>query len=391
VRVALLSDRFPPQAGGLAAATARIARGLAEAGDEVEAFALHDDGLPGEVRIERGPAGLQVLRLSASRRPQDSAAELFELIARRHAARPFDLVHGFYLVRSGFLAAYAGGFLGLPSVVSARGNDLDRSVFDGEAGAHVLRALELATCVTGVSQELVRKARGLCPRARVLCVPNGVDSRVFRPTRADEALRRALGLAGRQVLGFSGEARVKKGLVPLLEATALLAGDRPISLLLAGGVRKDDAGLLAVFRKRQPAVHVVELEQRPAAQLAAVYALMDVFVHPSLRDGLPNALLEAMACGRPVVAARAGGIPDVVRDGRDGLLVEPGDARGLQAACSAVLDDPARAAAFGRAGRARVRRAFTPEAEIRSYRELYRELRADARRASGGALALVSR
>src|SRR4029077_19007121 len=101
--------------------------------------------------------------------------------------------------------------------------------------------------------------------------------------------------------------------------------------------------------------------------------LMEVFVHPSLRDGLPNALLEAMACARPVVAARAGGIPDVVRDGLDGLLVAPGSVDELCAGIAAVLDDASRAAALGRAARARVISDFSPQSELRAYRELYRE------------------
>ncbi len=335
---------------------------------------------PGAVRREALGERLEVVRVGLQRRAEDARAAAFETLVAAHRERPFDVLHGLYLVRSGFLAAYAGAFLGRPSVVSARGNDLDRSVFSGEAAAHVLRALDLASCVTAVSRELARKARALAPRARVVVAWNGVDAQAFRPAPPDEALRRRLGLAGRQVVGFAGEARVKKGLVTLLAALALLARERPVSLLLAGGVRADDAGVLAVFRRQQPDLHVVELPYREGGELPPVYALMDVFAHPSLRDGLPNALLEALACGRPVVAARAGGIPDVLRDGREGLLVEPGDAPGLASALGRLLDDPQRAARLGAAGRARVAAAFSPAAEIRRYRRLYSGLRAGARR-----------
>lgn len=335
---------------------------------------------PGGQRRERLGERLEAVRVGHQRRAEDARAAAFEALVASHRERPFDVVHGLYLVRSGFLAAYAGAFLGRPSVVSARGNDLDRSLFSGEAAPHVLRALDLATCVTTVSEELARKARALAPRARVEVAWNGVDAEVFRPVPPDEALRRRLGLTGRQVVGFAGEARVKKGLVPLLGALALLARERPVSLLLAGGVRADDAGVLAVFRRQQPEAHVVELPYREGGELPAVYALMDVFAHPSLRDGLPNALLEALACGRPVVAARSGGIPDVVRDGRDGLLVEPGDASGLARALGGLLAAPERAARLGAAGRRRVVAAFSPAAEIRRYRRLYSALRAGARR-----------
>lgn len=389
LHVAFVSDRYPPDAGGVARAAQRLALGLVAAGDEVEVHTVAE-GAPGTIAEDRPCHGLRVLRLGGLRHVEDTLADAFDLIVRRHAERPYDLVHGFYLARSGFLAAYAGAFLGIPSVVSARGNDLDRSVF-GADGTRVLHALQSATCVTGVSRELTRKAAALCPAARVEWIPNGVDADLFRPLPADEGLRSALGLSGREVLGFSGELRLKKGIVPLLESVARLARTRPVSLLLAGGVREDAAGILAVFRKRQPDVQVVELPQRAPAQLPAIYALMDVFLHPSLRDGLPNALLEAMACGRPVIAARAGGIPDVVRDGLDGVLVAPGSSEALSAAIAELLDDAPRAAAMGRAARARVKSDFSPQSELRAYRELYRELSAGARTSSGGVLALASK
>jgi glycosyltransferase involved in cell wall biosynthesis len=164
-----------------------------------------------------------------------------------------------------------------------------------------------------------------------------------------------------------------------------------VSLLAVGGVRDDDAGLFAVLQHRHPAVHVALVPQREAVELPPYYALMDVFVHPSLRDGMPNALLEAMACGRPVAASTAGGIPDVVRDGRDGLLVPPGDARALGRAILRLLEDRRMARALARSGRERVARDFSPRREAESYQSLYRRLRAAARTASGGASGRASR
>jgi glycosyltransferase involved in cell wall biosynthesis len=389
MRVALLTDRFPPDPGGLAVASARIARGLAAEGDEVDVHAVRSEGLPGVVR-EESRDGVRVLGLAAHRRAEDTAADAFDRLVARHRERPYDVLHGFYLVRSGFLAAYAGSYLGVPSLASARGNDLDRSVLDPAAAPFVLKALDLATCVTAVSHDLARKAGALCPSARVEVVPNGVDTRIFRPVGPDRELLRTLGLAGRAVLGFSGELRRKKGLTVLLPALAELARERPVTLLAAGGVRADDLGTVELFRRQHPEVHLVALSPRDPADLAPVYALMDVFVHPSLRDGLPNALLEAMACGRPVVGAAAGGIPDAVRDGTDGLLVDPGDVGALVVALRRVLDDRDLAARLGAAGRERVRRDFMPEVEVRRYRALHRELQAAASRASGGASARAS-
>ena len=391
MRVALLSDRFPPDRGGLAHAAARIGSGLVGRGQVVDVYAADPAGTPGALRVERRAGGPAVLRAGAHRREEDTSAAILDALAREHAASPYDVIHGLYLVRSGFLAAYAGAWLGAASVVSARGNDLDRAVLDPARAASVLFALQRATTVTAVSSELGAKARALAPEARVEVVPNGVDATRFRPLRPDRALRRSLALEGREVIGFSGELRHKKGLMVLLEAVAALAARRPVTLLAAGGVRADAEGALAVFRARNPGAPITVLPWRAAEELPEVYALMDVFVHPSLHDGMPNAVLEAMACARPVVGAAAGGIPDCVRDGVEGLLVPPRDAAALAAAVETLLDDPLRAGRMGEAGRARAARELTPEAESLRYETLYRRATAARRTSSGGGPARVAR
>jgi glycosyltransferase involved in cell wall biosynthesis len=110
-------------------------------------------------------------------------------------------------------------------------------------------------------------------------------------------------------------------------------------------------------------------------------ARTDVLVMPSLSEGLPIVALEAMALETPVVGSGAGGISEVVEDGRTGLLVEPQDVAALVASVSDLLADPERASAMGRAGRARVEERFTAEGMVRAYLGLYAELLggADAR------------
>ncbi len=390
MRIALLSDRYPPDPGGLAQAAQRIAEGLAGLGLQVDVYAAASGPVPGTWSEDDGGA-VTVRRLGAHRREEDTAADLLDRLEARHAAAPYDVVHGLYLVRSGFLAAYAGNALGVPAVVSARGNDLDKSVLDPARAAPILFALQQAAVVTAVSQALARKAQALAPAARVEYVPNGVDAARFAPVPRDAALARSLALDGREVVGFTGELRQKKGLMPLLDALAQLAATRPVTLLAVGGVRADSEGALAVFRRMFPAVAIIVLPDRPPAELPPLYALMDVFVHPSLRDGMPNAVLEAMACARPVAASTAGGIPDLVRDGVEGVLVPPGDAPALAGAIAGLLDDRARARRLGEAARVRAQRDFTPEAETRRYASIYRQATAALRRSSGGAPARASR
>ncbi len=372
MRLAFVSDRFPPDPGGLARAVRRIAGGLAARGHSVDVFAIAEGQTPGAALWEDVSPGLRVCRVGAQRREDDTAAQLFDVLCAAHRRDAYDVVHGFYLVRAGFVAAYAGRYLGLRALVSARGNDLDRALFDPATRAGTLRALDLADVVTAVSHDLARKARALAPQARVEVVANAVDADLFRPLARDARLLAELALEGCAVVGFCGELRLKKGLVPLLEALTRLAETRRVALLVVGGVRRDDEGLLALFRKRQARVALALRDWREPHELPPLYALMDVFAHPSLRDGLPNAALEAMACGRPIVATAAGGLPDALRDGVEGRLVEPGDAVALAAALAELLDDPARAAALGARARERVRRDFTPERELQRYLDIYR-------------------
>ena len=119
---------------------------------------------------------------------------------------------------------------------------------------------------------------------------------------------------------------------------------------------------------------LVLMDFQPLERMPALYNLMDVVALPSKHDGLPNALLEAMACGRPVVGGRAGGLPDALEDGLNGVLVEPGDVMGLADAIEGLLADPDRAALMGAAARLTVLEKFTPQQELEKTLAVYREV-----------------
>jgi glycosyltransferase involved in cell wall biosynthesis len=374
MRVCLVPQKYPPDVGGVASASHRYARGLVEAGHEVIVVGLDSQVPPGS--SESGVTdGVSWLRVGTQRRIDDTLTDWFEQIVARHRSEPFDLVVGRYVDHAAFVAVLAARFLGLPCVVSARGNDLDRGPFDPARLPQILWALTHADAVSAVSQELARKVVALVPSARVRVIHNGVDTALFSPGPRDAALAESLGLGSAATLAFFGEARLKKGLPVLLKAYALVSSQvRDVTLLLVGGVRKDDAALLEVFARQHPSARVVTVAHLPQAELPRYYRLATVVVQPSLRDGLPNALLEAMSSGRPVVASGVGGIPDVVRDGVDGVLVAPRDADTLASAILGVLADPAAASALGGRARARVVEAFSLARERAADLELLEEL-----------------
>jgi glycosyltransferase involved in cell wall biosynthesis len=381
-RIALITERFPPDVGGLAASVGRLARGLTDRGEPVDVFYLTAELAPGEIRRE-AREGVSLHLLGRHRRVEDTLAGWIAHLESEHRSAPFSVLHAYYATSPGFVAVHAGDLLGVPSVVSVRGNDVDRTVLDPAKAAHTLHALRGADAVTANSRDLARKAAGLGGRREVALIPNGVDAERFRPLPRDPDLLSRLGLEDRHVIGFVGEARAKTGLADLLLAYRRLAsgagadrgnGRPETTLLLVGGVRPDDRGLVEVFRAQNPTLHTVVVDPVVPRALVAYYALLNVLVLPSLRDGLPNALLEGMACGRAVVATDVGGMPDVLRDGENGILVPAGDVERLADSIRALLDDRDRRKQLGQEARLTVQEGFTPERELDLTQQVYRRL-----------------
>lgn len=371
--MAFLVPRWPPDPGGLGQAAARLARGLA-VHLKVVAF-VPDAGLPAGTLAESNDGGVRLVRFGA-RGTEAAQRGWFELLRGRG---PFACVHAVYVSASGFPAVYAARHLNMPCLLAARGNDLDRDPFRAGPQAGLLFALAHADAVVGVSGALAGQARALGAQGRVLAIPNGVAAGRFRPLAPPDGLAGALGvdLPG-PLIAFVGEARPKKGLATMLAALAVVRETRPDAhLWLIGGVRADGRALVDAFRAARPADGAAIIEQ-PAVDpddLPALLGLADLGWHPSDADGLPNALLESLACGLATVGTRAGGIPDVLDvPGLNELLVPPGDPAALARVTLALLADPARRVALAEAGRARVLAAFTPEAELQAYLALYRDL-----------------
>lgn len=371
MKIAILTEKYPPDPGGLAISTQRLAVLLQRAGNQVEVFAPQESLQSGcTYSVQEG--GVIVNRFASQRRVDDTLADWFDLILDRHHLQPFDVLHGFFLVQAGFLAAYAGNYLQLPSVVSARGNDLDRSVFHPGKAAHVLYALQHSRAITANAHHLVRKAQALAPGKIADYIPNSVDGGLFYPGERDVGLIKALDLDGRLVIGFTGEARSKKGLATQLLAFEKVAEWRNVTLLLVGGVRKgEDQELLHVFQKQKPFLHIRVLPTVALDQMPAYYRLMDVFWMPSLRDGMPNSLLEAMACEKAVVGTPVGGIADLLSHPGTGRMVPAGDVSALAETTIRLLDHPEERQSIGKTARDWVCQNYSPDKELQANLQVY--------------------
>ncbi len=375
LRIAFLTEKYPPDVGGLAISSQRFTQAMAAAGHDVHVISVTSTVPPGQV-IHTQRDGVTIHRPGATTRTDDTLAEWFRYLVACHTQTPFDVVHAYFVTQAGFLATYAGHYLGIPSVISARGNDLDRAVFEPRRASHILYALNHATAITANTHDLVRKAQALAPGRTATYIPNGVDANLFTPTPPPNETRPVLpALDSLPVLGFAGEARTKKGLATLLLAYRQIAARRPTGLLLVGGVRSgDDKDMLKVFQKQHPNLPLVLIPDVPPESMPAYYRMFDILLLPSLHDGLPNALLEGMACGCAIIGTPVGGMADVLEDGVNGLLVPPGQAEALTDAVERLLDDSALRRQLGHNARLTVMRSLTPARERDANLHLYADI-----------------
>jgi glycosyltransferase involved in cell wall biosynthesis len=379
MKIALLSEKYTPDLGGLAISTGRLGHLFSSIGCEARVFAPTPNLSPSEKRNLLS-GRISVTRFGAHKRVDDTLVEWFELIVEEHQREPFDVLHAYFLPQAGFVAAYAGKYLNIPSVVSIRGNDIERAAFDPSKFSHVMYALQNASAVTTNASELAKKAKAFVER-EVTLIPNGIDVELFQPMERNEGLAEALGLPTNKhkgkpfVLGFAGELREKKGLKTLLNAYAQMNKQHPTILLIVGEVRAgEDRKLFDEIQASIPDSRIIVTGNISNKDMPAYYAQMDVFVHPSLRDGMPNALLEAMACEKAVIATPVGGVTDVIEDGKNGVLVKVNDADGLAEKILQLLNQPENNRTLSKAAREAVIHRFTHEKELEANLQVYQRL-----------------
>lgn len=215
------------------------------------------------------------------------------------------------------------------------------------------------------------------PAERITSVVTGLDLATFRPTREAAAVREHFGIpASVPVVGTVSTLRSWKGHLDLLEAIASLRSSRDVRGLLVG-----DGPYAEVIRSRVRGLRLESVVVMPGHRedVADVLTAMDVFAFPSTaNEGVPQAVLQAMAMRRPVVAAQVGGIPEVVRDGETGVLVSAGDPSALARGISRMLGDPPAVERWVKAAADLVRAEYTREVMLEKMEAVYHKVRASA-------------
>jgi phosphatidylinositol alpha-1,6-mannosyltransferase len=377
VKVLWLTERFPPDAGGAAISCARQVAALAPRLERLDVLRLTSRLPAGQVAMTERD-GFSLFEVGRAAEGDESLQLLQQVALNLVEARGHDLLHGFYAVPSGYVAALTARLARRPAVVSLRGNDVDRALFHGPRLAQLEWTLVYADALVGVSRAIFEKVRALTGRERGLhVVANAVDAALFTP-EGERAVPEGAGDAPRPWIAFSGELRLKKGLPVLQELAVALAARSSGTLFWIGDVRREErAGVEAWRRAHPPAARRVRALSYVGdpARLAALCRSMDLFVFPSLWDGLPNALLEAMACAKPSVAAAVGAIPEVLEHDVSGRLVSPARLDTFAGEVLALADRPAtEREQMGAAARAHVLAAHSIEGERDAHLALWAAL-----------------
>jgi glycogen synthase len=356
-RIIWITERHSPDWGGMAVSSTRLVNALRDRGFSVMVLHLARGDSTDDERTFR----LQDLEGHWRAEGWQGALERIFFLKRR--SMEGCLLVGFGGGLPGYLASLWGKWLARPSVVMFRGNDLDRLSHDPTQGWMVHEAIRKADLVCAVSEEMRLRIAGL-REGPVLCTPVGIipdEWEVFPSDRTEAGMLRSRYTPdGRPLIGMFGQLKYKKGLSVALEVFRNYGMGRQARLLTVGdvpqGEREELEQTCSEFWSSAPFV--------ARETLVPYYLACDLVFIPSLYDGLPNVLLEAMVCGRPVVGSRAGGIADVVSDGIDGFLFDAGDSLGAADIIARALSlVPEALRGIGEAARTTVSTRFTAARE----------------------------
>ncbi|MFH1136213.1 MAG: glycosyltransferase [Pseudomonadota bacterium] len=385
-KVCLAAPEFPPSSwGGLARSVERTAHFLKKSGLDVQVahFVFEDrrDILLDENRESEYYRGVLVHRLRLGREampatgreiwdcPHDLTLRMmYQSLELLHLDEHFDFFQSYFLYPVGYVTGLLAARHRVPTAAALVGNDIKKYIFSPEKAALCRSGLENADRVVCLSRELLELANALTPiesKARV--IHNSV-----RPP--DEGRSWSDPPTPPFRIGAAGIFKYAKGLPYLFKAAADLRSRLPVVLELRGRVRPSEKSNFDYWLDKTGIRDLVDFGPPvPHEDIFDWLKTLDVFVLPSVSEGCPNILMEAMSVGLPCVAARVGAVEDLMVDGVDGLAVPWGRAQAIADAVLDILTRPDRGASLGRSARERMKE-FSPQREWAAWDALYHEM-----------------
>lgn len=339
MRIALTADEFYPAIGGSPTSTMELSTALAKLGAEPVVITHAYPSQPSEEQID----GVKVMRLNGFVIPRLNRGVSVGLICRLHRCIKhgnFDIVHGqdLYSLMS-LMSVHSARKCGIPSVVTCRSvhesSGLWKLVYQP-----IIFTLRRADRVITVSEAAAKFCHDLgVPSEKTVVILNGIDLTKFDPSVDGSPVRKRLGIEDEPIVATAIRLVKRKGPGHLVASFARVIKSVPSAKLVIAGWGPEEKNLRAQIQELGLEEAVFMTGPLSREKVAELMAAANVFVLPSVVEAFGRAAVEAAAVGTPVVVPRAGGMPEIIKDGFNGLLFRPGDEVGMANAILRVLTD----------------------------------------------------
>ncbi|MFE8072892.1 glycosyltransferase family 4 protein [Marinobacteraceae bacterium S3BR75-40.1] len=345
----MLTNEFPPSIGGVQTHVDELSRALVALGHEVHVITRWKDKATAKLENRDG---VQVHRIPLAKSHWFYDRQLRRQIRKLHREGPVDILHV-----HGMRPLKACGGLGIPVVFTNHTSSFLRRVKQTQkVRDKMLSQLRVAQLILAPSEELADATRECGYTGPVTFIANGVDVEKFSP--GNSGLRKRLDIpADAFVVALARRLYEKNGVLFLAEAVAKL--NHPRLHLVVAGAGSDREAFEKIVGEGGVAGRTHMLGGVANAEMPELYRGCDVSVLPSLLEATSIAGLEAMACGLPLIGTNVGGIPAILRNGDNGLLVEPRSPQQLADALGTLISDPERCRQMGQRSRERAVEEFS--------------------------------
>jgi len=373
MRILWLTENYPPRRGGMAQACDRIVGNLRQSDLTVD-IVFFSSGSAQTRTIQQQNGSLTFFAVESN--PAHDLNCLWNYLNRAGSNLSYDCIAAF----GGFYPLLAlpvfKAWLGAKSVTLLRGNDFDISIFMPQRRSMLENALHASDCVCVLSHDQQEKIGKLFPDVFTAYIANGIDTESWLPDdselKAARDWKAAEVPADRLLVGLIGQLKSKKGGIFFLESVLQANLNDRLHFLLVGDIEPQMQEWLA---EKNEILSLTVIPFLDRFELLTRYPACDFIALPSHYDGMPNVLLEAGLLGIPAIAARAGGITDVIPTELANLTFHPGDSRDCaRALWEAAQLSPEQRKNAGRLLSSRIKKEFSAASETQNYLKLFKKI-----------------
>lgn len=388
IKICIFAKGLPVHiTGGMEIHVQELVEGLVKRGHEVTIItAKHPKGIEKEERRNLTVYYLKNKPRYTREKFYRESAKLFEELNKREN---FEIVHSQSTLACGY-AKYCKKTV--PLVLTSHGTALNeiKTILEGKSSIKSFLGISLwlkiylldepvifnkADKIIAVSNELGEdlKKQYKIPEEKLVAVPNGINITKFKPWNVED-LKEKLNLTDEKIIVSIGAINKQKGFHLLLKVLPEILKVKDVKLFIVGTGPYIDS-LKRLADKLNISEEVIFIGRVSGEDLPRYYNLADVFAFPTLRmEGLPLVVPEAMACEKPVITARIGGIPTAIEDNKDGILIESGNLKELKEKILMILEDDRLAGELGKNARKRVVERFSVDRMVEDTIKVYEEV-----------------